>query len=300
VTAGAIDRPVDAAWAEAILRCPECRDVLTGAQGRHCAACGFIGERRDLRVHRGVVRILQARVGGGATIEERLAAVEIGRPPLTYAGPKASRDSVELLSELSARLPAGGDVLDLGCGPRDQAPCLQSLGFRYVGVDYVGDAADFLADAHALPFADASFDCVFSYAVLEHLRHPFVAIDEVARVLRPGGWYIGTVSLGEPFHDSYFNCTPWGLLSLVDSQRYLAARRLWASHGTLLALATMGRYSRPLRAGLHLLDAVHRRLGMLSPRRRRWSPRERELDALLSAASVCFAIEKCAATEGSA
>ena len=45
----AIDRPVAAAWTEAILRCPECRGELVREAGHHCAACGFRGPPRDLR-----------------------------------------------------------------------------------------------------------------------------------------------------------------------------------------------------------------------------------------------------------
>ncbi|MFO0983945.1 MAG: class I SAM-dependent methyltransferase [Planctomycetota bacterium] len=42
-------------------------------------------------------------------------------------------------------------------------------------------------DMQALPFADASFDCVISDQVIEHLPSPQRAIDESRRVLRPGG-----------------------------------------------------------------------------------------------------------------
>ncbi len=43
------------------------------------------------------------------------------------------------------------------------------------------------ADAHALPFADASFDNVAGIDVLHHLASPSQALGETARVLRPGG-----------------------------------------------------------------------------------------------------------------
>ncbi len=45
------------------------------------------------------------------------------------------------------------------------------------------------ADGHRLPFADESFDLVFSSFALHHWQDPLGVLDEVARVLRPGGRY---------------------------------------------------------------------------------------------------------------
>lgn len=221
-----------------------------------------------------------------------LLSIDTTLPPITYTGPKATRDSTELMSEVSHRLQHGGTVLDLGCGPRDQAPCLESLGFSYVGVDYSNEAADFLADAHALPLTDATLDCVFSYAVLEHLHNPFLAIQEVSRVLKPGGWFIGTVSQGEPFHNSYFHHTPWGIVSLIGSVPALEIVRMWGSNDTLGSLATMGRYSRLIRWCLRFLDFMNRKLPWLTPRKMRWPVKDKELDRLFRAGSVCFSIRK--------
>jgi SAM-dependent methyltransferase len=50
------------------------------------------------------------------------------------------------------------------------------------------------ADAEErLPFADASFDVVVSAELLEHLREPRRVVEEVGRVLRPGGKLVGSV-----------------------------------------------------------------------------------------------------------
>jgi SAM-dependent methyltransferase len=42
-------------------------------------------------------------------------------------------------------------------------------------------------DAGRTAFSDASFDVVYSRSVFEHLRDPGAALDEIARILRPGG-----------------------------------------------------------------------------------------------------------------
>ena len=75
------------------------------------------------------------------------------------------------------------------------------------GVDVVGDA-------HHLPFADATFDYVWSSAVLEHVRDPFRVAAEIVRVLKPGGVAIVQVPFLENVHnwpDDYYRYTPNGL-----------------------------------------------------------------------------------------
>ncbi|HYP22050.1 MAG TPA: class I SAM-dependent methyltransferase [Actinomycetota bacterium] len=49
------------------------------------------------------------------------------------------------------------------------------------------------ADARRLPFDDASFDRVVASETLEHISEDFVAMSEIARVLRPGGRAVVTV-----------------------------------------------------------------------------------------------------------
>ncbi|HSE57887.1 MAG TPA: methyltransferase domain-containing protein [Nitrospiraceae bacterium] len=43
------------------------------------------------------------------------------------------------------------------------------------------------ATCYALPFDDASFDCIFSHALVEHLAEPSRALAEFYRILKPGG-----------------------------------------------------------------------------------------------------------------
>jgi ubiquinone/menaquinone biosynthesis C-methylase UbiE len=202
------------------------------------------------------------------------------------------RDSAELFSAVADSLHRGDTLLDLGCGPRDQAPVAAHFGLKYAGADYSSPRADMLVDAHALPFSDASFDFVLSYAVFEHLHDPYLAASEVARVLASGGLFFGAVSQGEPFHESYFHHTPLGVLALLHANGF-TVRRMWPSYDTLHALAVMGRYPRLTKWLIELLHQFARATPFLAPRAfLRATPRDKDLEALYRAASVCFVAER--------
>jgi methionine biosynthesis protein MetW len=114
------------------------------------------------------------------------------------------RGSPEVLSAIERRLPANGALLDVGCGDgAAYGTALAGKGVEYVGVDIsapaVARAVDAglnvmqIEDAGRLPFEDEAFDSILCTEVLEHLFDPAGAVDEMARVLRPGGHLVVTV-----------------------------------------------------------------------------------------------------------
>jgi SAM-dependent methyltransferase len=110
------------------------------------------------------------------------------------------------LAQLQERVPAGGSILDLGCGcgvplARD----LAASGYAVTGVDLSAvqirrarrlvPAADFLhADATQISFPSSTFDAVVSLYALIHLpldeQPPLLT--RIGRWLRPGGWFLAT------------------------------------------------------------------------------------------------------------
>jgi SAM-dependent methyltransferase len=281
-------------WYDSILACPDCEsNVEIRDLSICCKKCGYeSGQGKDFRPHKPRSYVLEFSNLLMVDLKSVLESLDTGRPKVNYRGPIAPRDSSELMTVLSAHLRNGDAVLDLGCGSRDQYGPLNYLGYSYVGIDHSSPAADFLADAHALPFKPESFHCVFSYAVLEHLHNPFIAIKEIERVLKPGGYFVGTVSQGEPFHDSFFHHTPWGLISIVASTAKLELIRLWDSGDTLGSLSRMGRYSKLLKMTLAIISAVNDKLPWLTPRKMRWPQKAKELDKLYRAGSLCYVVRK--------
>jgi SAM-dependent methyltransferase len=86
----------------------------------------------------------------------------------------------------------GANVLEVGCG----SGLLQDLADGYVGMDLSLSANRFLhkpfiqASATHIPFADNSFDAVWSIWVLEHVINPEQALREIRRVVKDGGYIL--------------------------------------------------------------------------------------------------------------
>jgi ubiquinone/menaquinone biosynthesis C-methylase UbiE len=96
----------------------------------------------------------------------------------------------------------GKDVLDVGIGSGIATQMFAEAGAKVTGVDLTEWAVETTrrrlatfdldgvvqqADAEQLPFADSSFDLVFSWGVIHHSSNMDQALSELVRVTRPGG-----------------------------------------------------------------------------------------------------------------
>ena len=111
----------------------------------------------------------------------------------------------------------GGLLLNLGSGMGGDKAYLTSRGFRVIALDtFASSRTSVVGDGHFLPFKDSVFDVAAAIKVLEHLHSPPAAVAEIGRVVKPGGYFIGSVAFLEPFHsESYFNMSHLGITHLL-------------------------------------------------------------------------------------
>lgn len=128
-------------------------------------------------------------------------------PEVAIGGFSRVDASVEFYTRIAALLKPGYRVLDYGAGrgaqiETDSSPYrrwLKTLKGRVAHVEgcdvdpvvlqnpYL-DAARVMNPGMALPYADESFDLVFSNWVFEHIDDPTLAANELLRVVKPGGY----------------------------------------------------------------------------------------------------------------
>ena len=142
------------------------------------------------------------------------------RPTLAWAakgltGPGMAEEV--RIARLFLGLSHGDKVLDVACGPANFSRAFaQAAGDDglVVGIDAsetmlargaedtrkagVANLALIRGDATALPFETSSFDCVCCFAALHLFAEPFEAIDEMRRVLAPGGRIAIMTSIRRP------------------------------------------------------------------------------------------------------
>jgi SAM-dependent methyltransferase len=118
---------------------------------------------------------------------------------------------------------------------------------NYIGLDFAqGKYADLKQpdltwDGTTIPLDDASVDCAMATEVLEHCFNPSVVLQEIKRVLKPGGVFFFTTPFLWPIHDAphdHYRYTPYALERLLTEAGFEDIR-IEAMGGWNAALAQM-------------------------------------------------------------
>lgn len=147
-----------------------------------------------------------------------------------------NKNSMNLAREFKEKFITGENlkVLDIGSMIVKRQGRIGTYRDVFSGHDYIGaDLADgpnvdlVLAEEYKLPFPDETFDVVISGQLFEHLKFPWIMIEEMARVTKKGGH----VCVIAPFivHVHYYplDCyrfLPQGLSALAE---YAKLETLW-------------------------------------------------------------------------
>jgi ubiquinone/menaquinone biosynthesis C-methylase UbiE len=135
----------------------------------------------------------------------------------------------EFIEDINKDIFDGATVFDAGAGDghwRERLP----KNIKYISMDMgVGDASvdyshlDIAGDLRRIPLADNSVDVIICIQVLEHLPEPWTVIQELHRILKPGGKVFASCPQGEPQHQvpyDFFRYTIYGLRSIFEQYKF--------------------------------------------------------------------------------
>ena len=127
------------------------------------------------------------------------------------------------------KLKTDSKILELGCGRGEFLNEFTKLGMSGYGIDLSNYADNFCENAEIkvvditkekVPYADNSFDIVFSKSFIEHFYYPEEVFKEAYRILKPSGILINLTPewnyIYKSFYDDYTHRTPFTKKSLED------------------------------------------------------------------------------------
>ncbi len=165
----------------------------------------------------------------------------IPKPSLNLKGPANYARYAELIVKQAAQprvLVLGGRILGQGMEPISGNPKIE-----LVETDVCfGPRTALICDAHDVPFADASFDGVIIQAVLEHVCDPFRVVEEIHRVLKPGGLIYAETPFMQQVHARAWDFTRFTELGHRRLFRRFEEIDRGACGGTGMALAWSWQY----------------------------------------------------------
>jgi SAM-dependent methyltransferase len=150
--------------------------------------------------------------------------------------PRKSWDVLRALEAIQERCDRSEAVLDMGSVGCAIAPALHRLGYRHVhGIDLDpqvermahADAVDYrVGDMTATPYAHGSFCAITAISVIEHGFQPESLLREVARLLKPDGFFFFSTDYWpdkiDTSHIRLFDMS-WDIFSADEIERFVSA-----------------------------------------------------------------------------
>lgn len=130
----------------------------------------------------------------------------------------------QFIEDTARRLPWAGPVYEFGAYRVEGQEAIADMRAFFPDVEYVGcdmrlgPGVDRVMNLHNLDLPDEVAGTVLCLETLEHVEFARRAVEEMHRVLAPGGFCILTSCMNEPVHDyphDYWRFTPQGFASLL-------------------------------------------------------------------------------------
>lgn len=219
------------------LFCPSCNKAFPEANGIPV----LINEANSVFL---ISDYLTEKAYGGASsyagsLDNKTGLRKIYRRAMRYLSESAPKkefsvsDAVEII--LSAKPDA--EILVIGSGDTSIPG-----NTTYTDVAF-GANVHCIADAHDLPFPERSFDACIAVAVLEHVAAPYRCVDEIMRVLRPGGYVYAETPFMQPVHMGAYDFTRFTYLGHRRLFRYFEEIRSGISGGPGTSAGQLLRYA---------------------------------------------------------
>lgn len=139
------------------------------------------------------------------------------------------------------QIPSGAYVLDAGAGNSPYRELFSHTHYEtadFQQVDKQYSQTTYVCDLQAIPVEDDRFDFIVFNQVMEHLPEPARVLQELRRVLKPGGKMIYTAPLFYEEHEQpydFYRYTQYGVRHLMEGVGFHILRLDWLEgyYGTL-------------------------------------------------------------------
>lgn len=234
-----------------LLACPRCGRALTGSPvslvcdyescGHQYPAVGSPPKPVLIDSEASIIDVPRILATGGSSPVDRdqggrlrkFVMRRFAHPRNTTAERYVGQLAADLVAETGGRprvLVIGGGAIGNGIESLYDDSRLDLLAFDV----YASDNIQFLADGHQLPLKDGTVDGVLIQAVLEHVLDPQTVVDEIRRVLRPGGLVFASTPFMQQVHEGPYDFTRF----TESGHRYLFRHFTVRNSGATAGLGT--------------------------------------------------------------